>query len=237
MGLSTSAFESLIIASVGDMFFVHQRGIRVAFITFILNAASSLASIICGQITNSLGWIWLFHFLQIFTVIQFILMFLFCPETTYIRDAAYDIDQIQDENFEKLAEKEHRHETVDEISRTNTSTSAPVPKKKTFVQELALYTGIYTNDNVIKMLLGPFVTLLNIGAGWSCICSGLLCAWYVTSGITQAGIFAAPPWNYNASQIGYLSVGPFVGGAIGSILIAATSDPAAKWLTNLNKGT
>jgi len=54
-GFSTSAFESLLIAAVGDMFFVHQRGIRVAFITFILNAASSLAAIICGQVTAGLG--------------------------------------------------------------------------------------------------------------------------------------------------------------------------------------
>jgi len=233
MGLSTSAFESLIIAAVGDMFFVHQRGVRVAFITFILNAASSLASIICGQITNSLGWPWLFHLLQIFTCIQFILMFLFCPETTYIRDHAYDIDQIQDEKFEQLAEKEHRHERTD-LAREDTGTV--IPKKKTFVQELAIYTGIYTQDNVIKMLLGPFVTLLNIGAGWSCICSGLLCAWYVTSGITQAGIFAGPPWFFNASQIGYLSTGPFVGGLIGSAIVAWTSDPIAKWMTKLNKG-
>lgn len=65
-GFSTSAYESLIIASVGDMYFVHQRGLRIAVINFILNAASSLSSIICGQVYQNLGYLWLFHLFQIF---------------------------------------------------------------------------------------------------------------------------------------------------------------------------
>lgn len=83
-GFSTSAYESLIIASVGDLYFVHQRGLRVAIINFLINAASSLASIICGQVFQSLGYLWLFHMFQIFCCLQFVLLFLFCPETTYL---------------------------------------------------------------------------------------------------------------------------------------------------------
>jgi MFS family permease len=239
-GFSTSAFESLIIAAVGDLYFVHQRGIRVAFITFILNASSSLASIICGQVTTGLGWVWLFHLLQIFLVVQLILMFLFCPETTYIRDHSYDIDQVQDENLGQLVEQEHRHDVNKEAKdagpiQSNVSATAPRPKK-TFVQELAVFSGKYTNDNFFILLAGPFVSLLNLGACWSTIASGLLTTWYVTSAIIQAGIFAGPPWGFDAAQIGYLSTGPFVGGAVGSAIIAFTSDPAAKWLTKMNKG-
>jgi MFS family permease len=243
-GFSTSAFESLIVAAVGDIYFVHQRGIRVALITFILNASSSLASIICGQITADLGWPWLFHILQIFVVVQFVLMFLFCPESTYIRDHAYDIDTVQDDKLEQLAETEHRRAGVQKevgsegmnVQHTTSTISTPPPPRKTFVQTLAVFTGKYTNDNLINLVIGPFVTLLNIGACWSTVTSGLLTMWYVTSAIMQAGIFAGPPWNFNAAQIGYLSTGPFVGGAVGSLIMIATSDPLAKWLTKLNKG-
>jgi Major Facilitator Superfamily len=227
----------LIIAAVGDMFFVHQRGLRVAFITFILNAASSLASIIAGQITSQLGWQWLFHILQIFTVVQFVLMFLFCPETTFIRDSRYDIDQVQDEKLEQLVEEEHRHDAGKETGvENNGSNGIPTPTKKTFFQYMAVYTGVYSHENLLKLIFGPFITLLNLGAAWSTVASGLLTAWYVTSAIMQAGIFAGPPWDFDAAQVGYLSTGPFVGGMVGSIIIALTSDPAAKWLTKLNKG-
>ena len=240
-GFSTSAFESLIVAAVGDTFFVHERGLRVAVITFILNSASSLASIICGQITSNLGWSWVFHILQIFVVTQFVLMFFFCPESTYIRDHIYDIDQVQDEKLGQLAETEHRREAgmkgVDEngvtVERTNTR---PIPQKKTFSQTLALFTGTYTTDPLYKLVVGPFVTLLNIGACWSTCTSGLLTMWYVTSAIMQAGIFAGPPWGFDAAQVGYLSTGPFVGGAVGSAIMVFTSDPVAKGLTKMNKG-
>ena len=249
-GFSTSPFESLIIAAIGDMYFVHQRGLRIALINFILNSASSLASIICGQVTAGLGWVWLFHLLQIITCAQWVLMFLFCPETTYNRDHSYDIDTVQEDKLGELVETEQRREQHGEESNISpiekqgsqvTGTSSlprqiNVPKKKSFVQQLSVYNGKFTNDNIFALVVSPFVTLLNVGAAWSTICSGLLTTWYVTSAIIQAGIFFGPPWGFNAAQIGYLSTGPFVGGLVGSAIIAFTTDPAAKWFTRLNKG-
>ncbi|KAH8700959.1 hypothetical protein BGW36DRAFT_425759 [Talaromyces proteolyticus] len=49
-GFSTSAFESPLIAVVGNMYFVHQRGLRIAIINFILDSASSFVSIIYGHV-------------------------------------------------------------------------------------------------------------------------------------------------------------------------------------------
>ena len=141
-------------------------------------------------------------------------------------------------------ETEHRREQKG-VEETMTTTTAPgekpsssgtgsaspprqinVPKKKTFVQQLAVYNGKFTNDNIFLLVASPFVTLLNVGAAWSTICSGLLTTWYVTSAIIQAGIFFGPSWGYNAAQIGYLSTGPFVGGMVGSAIMALTFDPS-----------
>lgn len=158
-GLSTSAFESIIVATVGDIYFVHQRGLRVSFINFVLNSASSLASIICGLVFANLGWLWLFHLYQIFLVIQFVAMFLFCPETTYIRDHIYDTDETGEATGKELAKSEHR-----EVAATR-----DVPPKKTFVQSLAVWTGVYSHDSFFKFLVGPFLTLLNPAACYAVI--------------------------------------------------------------------
>ena len=40
-GFSTSAYESVIIAAIGDLFFVHQRGIRVSAVNFMLAGISN----------------------------------------------------------------------------------------------------------------------------------------------------------------------------------------------------
>ncbi|KAK5193362.1 hypothetical protein LTR99_006914 [Exophiala xenobiotica] len=238
-GFSTSAFESLIVSTVGDMYFVHQRGLRISVINFILNSASSLSSIICGQVFQSLGWLWLFHMFQIFCCLQFALMFLFCPETTYMRDARYetDLSKEQDEKgLTELATIEHSHkEHLGETSQAEQS-SYIVPKKKTFVQELAPWTGVYSRDSIFKYLLGPFLTLLNPAACYAVIASGLLNSWYVGSAIILAGIFAGPPWSFNAAQIGYVGVGPFVGGLIGSLITGFFGDYVIKYLTRRNKG-
>jgi len=228
-GFSTSAFESLIVATVGDIYFVHQRGLRISFINFVLNSASSLASIICGQVFADLGWLWLFHLFQIFLVIQFVAMFLLCPETTYIRDRRYDTDNAKEEKLEELAKMEVQQREVG-VSSGN------IPQKKTFVQSLAVWTGVYSQDSIFKFLLGPFITLLNPAACYAIITSGLLNSWYVGSAIILAGIFAGPPWMYGPSQIGYIGAGPFIGGMIGSIFVGWLSDPVIKWIAKRNNG-
>jgi MFS family permease len=233
-GFSTSAFESLIIATVGDIYFVHQRGLRISVINFVLNSASSLASIICGQVFQSLGWLWLFHLYQIFLVIQFLLMFFFCPETTYIRDSRYDIDTSKKETLEDLVayEKQH-HQNVAEVGSEQSNGHG---KKKTFVQELAVYTGTYSDDSIFKFLIGPFLTLLNPAACYAVIASGLLNSWYVGSAIILAGIFSGPPWNFDAAHIGYIGAGPFLGGLVGSLITAIFSDRVITWMAKRNKG-
>jgi MFS family permease len=59
----SSAFESLVVAMIGDLFFVHQRGGFMTLIQFILGAASNFSAIIVGPIATNLGWRWLFHIL------------------------------------------------------------------------------------------------------------------------------------------------------------------------------
>ena len=59
---------------------------------------------------------------------------------------------------------------------------------------------------------------------------------YVGSAIILSGIFAGPPWSFNAAQIGYLGVGPFVGGLIGSLICGFSGDYVIKFMTKRNKG-
>jgi len=120
-------------------------------------------------------------------------------------------------------------------SRVSSGTGV-VPKKQTYAKSLSLYSGTYSKDNLLKLLIAPFVTLLNIAALYTIVTSGMLQTWYVGTAIVQAQLFSAPPYNLNAAQLGYLAVGPLLGGALGSLFIAVTSDPVAKWATLRNKG-
>jgi hypothetical protein len=163
------------------------------------------------------------------------------PETTYIRDDRYNTDTVADEKYVELA---HLEDAKGEKRNTSTTSgeagdheAVAAPPKKTFVQELAVFTGVYTHDSIFKFLIGPFLTLLNPAGCYAVICSGVLNSWYVGSAIILSGIFSGPPWTFNAAEIGYLGAGPFIGGMIGSIFVAAASDPVIKWMTKRNNGT
>lgn len=236
-GFSTSAYESLIVATVGDLYFVHQRGLRISLINFVLNSASSLASIICGLVFADLGWLWLFHLFQIFCVSHFVALFLFCPETTYLRDTKYETDLVNDDNnMKKLGKEEKVKVQHHEADETMSSATARTPRKKTFAQSLTVFTGIYSRDSIFKYLFGPVITLLNPAACYSVITSGLLNSWYVGSAIILSGIFSEPPWNFGPAQIGSIGAGPFFGGMIGSIIVGWGSDPVVKWMARKNGG-
>ncbi|KAJ4297996.1 hypothetical protein N0V90_005895 [Kalmusia sp. IMI 367209] len=244
-GFSISAFESLVVSIVGDMFFVHQRGVWVTLIQFILGAASNFSAIIVGPIATNLGWRYLFHILIAFTALETVLLILFVPETAYIRDRRYEIDELADDNLSELAAVERRHgaftkekDTNGDMVRVETTTSSPpaLRPKKTFVQELSVFNGTFSDDNLLQLILAPFAVCTNLAILWIVIVTGGLTAFFVAQSYDMAQIFMAPPYLLSAAGVGYLSLGPFIGGLLGAIFLGVTLDPLIKWCAKKNEG-
>ncbi|KAF1996209.1 MFS general substrate transporter [Amniculicola lignicola CBS 123094] len=246
-GGSISAFESLVVSMIGDLWFVHQRGVFMTIIQFILGAASNFSAIIVGPICTNLGWRYLFHILNAFTVLETILVFFFVPETNYIRDHRYDIDELAEDNLAELAAAEKRHGHGDaspdsksatdvvKIETANSSSPAYRPKK-TYVQELAIFSGVYSDDNLLQLFIAPFAVCANLAILWVVIVTGGLTAFFVAQSYDMAQIFMFPPYNLTASGVGYLSLGPFLGGLLASLFLGATLDPLIKWCAKKNGG-
>ncbi|KAL6162615.1 hypothetical protein ACJQWK_11538 [Exserohilum turcicum] len=246
-GGSVTAFESLVVSMIGDLFCVHQRGVFMTLIQFILGAASNFSAIIVGPIATNLGWRYLFHMLIPFVALEVILLFFFVPETNYNRDHRYDIDELSTDNLAELAEAEQKNrmtaerlekEGSDDMVKLETHASAvsAVPKRKTFVQQMAIFTGTYSNDNLLQLCIAPFAVCTNLAVLWMVIITGGLTAFFVAQSYVMAQIFQAPPYLLSPAGVGYLSVGPFLGGLIGSILLGATLDPLIKWCAKKNNG-
>jgi hypothetical protein len=241
----SSAFESLVVSLIGDLFFVHERGIWMTVIQFILGAASNFSAIIVGPICDTLGWRYLFHMLIAFTGLETILLILFVPETAYNRDHRYDIDELADDHLEDLAAAEKRHGLAldgkshsDEIVKveTATSTSPALRPKKTFVQELAVFTGTYSDDNLFQLFIAPFAVCTNLAVLWMVVVTGGLTAFFVAQSYDMAQIFMFPPYNLTAAGVGYLSLGPFIGGLLGAMILGPTLDPLIRWCAKRNGG-
>lgn len=212
-------------------------------------------SIIAGPIAARLGWKYNFYIMFPFVAIQFILLILFVPETSYRRDRIYDIDTNSALDLNALGQFERRaraHELqgsqevppVKEGGEGAPSTSVDTaasglhapPPRKTFVQRMALYTGTYSTDSIFKMVISSVVIMTNIGASWVIFVSGLLVAWYVGISFVSAQLLYAPPYLFDAAGVGYTSVGPLLGGILASVFCSIIMDPMLKMLTRLNNG-
>lgn len=247
-GFSISAYESLIISVIGDLYFVHQRGTYTSGIQFLLGGVSNFASVLTGIVTNNLGWKYLFHLLIAFIGLQIVLLLSFCPETSYIRDHRYETDEIANEDLKDLSEVEHRHLERGERSKeangaplepieTLASTVRSIPRKKTFWQETAIFTGNYSDENLLQLVVAPFAVCLNVAVLWVVVISGTITATYVAQAYVLAQIFSLPPYNLTPSGVGYLSLGPFIGGLVASIFLGLVFDRLIKWFCAKNGGT
>lgn len=181
-GFGTTAFESLSVAVIGDLYFVHERPVRTGAITLTLTCIASLVSIIGGPITANLGWRYLFIIHLPFVVVGAIGIFFFLPETQYIRTSTASVTQQQqagqsselpDESSvgSKIVQAEkiediNSADTKTQAPESNSGSSSPTMRKKRYVQELALFSGTYTDESIIKLLFTPLAVLLNPAVIW-----------------------------------------------------------------------
>lgn len=106
-----------------------------------------------------------------FTALETILLILFVPETAYIRDRRYEIDELTNDNLSELAAVERRHaggekekDSDNDIVRIETRASATPTfrPKKTFLQEMSVFNGTFSDDNLFQLLIAPFAVCSNI---------------------------------------------------------------------------
>lgn len=176
-GFGTTAFESLSIAVIGDIYFVHERPVRTGAITLTLTCVASLVSIIGGPITANLGWRYMFIIHLPFTIVGAIAIFFLLPETQFIRTSGGQKTGVSSASQEehsigsKVAQSEQVEDTVNadakpQFTESNTvTTSQPIPKKS-YMSSLALFSGTYTDENIFKLLFTPLAVLLNPAVIW-----------------------------------------------------------------------
>jgi MFS family permease len=253
-GVGCAPFETLVNAAVGDLYFVHQRGIRMAFTNLAVFGGAFLTPVFVGKITNVLGWWWNFNLVAIFCGLCLPAVFFFCPETAYRRDAKLNTDMVADgdatdpqsasstearasESVEKPLSSTDAASNVENAERGMPAAAAAViPPMKTWKQRLALFDGRKTDESFWKLLLRPFPLLFQPAFAWACLIQGTMIGWTVFIGVILASIFIGPPYWWNEVKTGYTYVGPFVGALIGFALSGILADTSAKFMTRRNNG-
>lgn len=237
-GLGGACFEGIVTPFIGDMYFVHQRGSRIAAYTMSLWTGSMFGLIPTGVITQNLGWRWTFIIAGIFLAVFAVALTLFVPETAYNRAALYDLDVNGDEGIDSLNAKRAVLESESDEAKdiNHTSTVTDYPPRKTWVQRLALYNGRFSPESPIKLILRPWVLLLHLPLFWNMIFTGMSQVFSVGISFLLPQVYGVPPYNLSPAQLGYIGAGPVVGVIIAAAFSALTFDRVATWAARRNNG-
>lgn len=175
-GLGATAFESLSQAAIGDMFYIHERGWRTASVVLTLACMASMVSIISGVITEHLGWQDLFIISLPFNIVGWLATFFLLPEMQFRREFPAEIrrsDIVEGKESAsqiKILHKEKFPSPGEPYGSTNV--------KRSYIQDLRVFSGTYAMDKIFKLLAEIFIHLLNPAVLWILTISAVLVVCY-----------------------------------------------------------
>lgn len=232
-----TAWESLSLAAVGDMFYLHERGWRTALIVCSLACMASMVSLISGVMFENHGYKNLFVAELPFDVVGLLATIFLLPETQYARPAASPRSPDTTQEPQKSAngtEKgwEHQAETV---PAPGSRAQHKVPRRS-YMRTLAPWERTsYTTKTIPHLLSEIFVHLINPAVFWILMVSAVLVSFFVASAYILSQIWSVPPYNLNVAQNGYFWVGAFVGGVL-AVFVGPLCDWSARGLARANRG-
>ncbi|KAJ5627458.1 MFS general substrate transporter [Penicillium herquei] len=233
-GFSTSAYESVVLTIIGDIFFVHQRGLVASIVQFFIGTMTNLSTMIAGVIATHLNWRYCFYFMAMCSGIQLIALFFLVPETSFHRTTGTEANQMDYDTGPKGSGTE----MIEDVSAARTATNIPdsVPPKKTYLEELVVFTGSHSDEPFFRLLIAPIVCCLNLAVMWVILLGGGFAAFCIAPLYVMSQLFSAPPYGLTAEGVGFLNTGPLIGGILATLLLAMVNDPIIGWASRRNRG-
>ncbi|KAL4996826.1 major facilitator superfamily domain-containing protein [Aspergillus recurvatus] len=233
-GVALAPFEALTNAVVDDLFYVHQRGKRMALSNVAVFGAAFLTPVAAAAALP----------LTIFLV----------PETAFRRPNYLDPDlhsrDRTDRGRHAESQKAQDEDNLQEPKPSSTSNGESpldvanqeppmqrsIPPKVSYVQTLKLFNGRKTDEHWWKLLLRPFPLFFHPAVLWACLIQGVIIGWTVFIGVTLAAIFMSGPLWFEEDKTGYMYAGAFIGAMVGLVLSGLLSDFMNNAMIKLNKG-
>ncbi|KAF6809282.1 hypothetical protein CPLU01_15526 [Colletotrichum plurivorum] len=238
-GLGVTAWESLALSGVGDLFFLHERGWRIAAVVGSSACSVSMTSIVSGVLSERLGYKTLFVAALPFNVVGLLVTVLLLPEMQYRRDLGELQPSPQTSSVVAGDGKtpEGKGNSAGEVSEPESigSTLSTHPKN-TKSQMLAPWSGqTYTNKSIMAHIAGIFVHLANPAVLWVLTTSAVINACFVASSYILSQIYSPPPYGLNIEQNGFIWAGALVGGLL-AMPVGSVCDWSAAAMSRWNGG-
>ena len=186
-------------------------------------------------------WRWSYRTMGIFNAFLLLLFILFYEETKYspIIEGVGPTETTDDNNHSRTTSNHDQKKCaleprIQPTSSLNHELNPSIPMKR-WRQRFPLIT--YTPEPIWPHFHRPFEALFTFPAILCCAlqyASGVV--WLTILSTVISLVFPLPPYNFNPAEIGYMSVGPFVGNLIGSFYGGFFGDWSILFFSKRNKG-
>jgi MFS family permease len=187
---------------------------------------NTLGPLICGFIVSNLSWRWHKWIAVMLTALNFVCVVLFVPETRYQRSEKGHEDGVC------VAPSQDKviHADMNSVRRTSDESVLQVPKK-TFVQELSLWSGT-SRTNLFKMFIrcvaraddykalltyySPFPMIVYPAVIYSFLCYSISLVIVVAVNILNPFVLQAPPYSWSPQINGLINIPGLLGNLFGA---------------------
>ena len=254
-GIGMAPYEVLVQCTIGDLYFVHERATRIAVWNLFLLTGISGGALVAGYIIELDGYRWTFGVCAIFFgVLMFGVVFL-VPETTFRRDAVIVVPGTDSDNDNstnskdpekahsshftmKLAHEHDRSQSHGEKDKhlSYSATNVSSEPKHSYIRSLRVFNGRFSYAPIWKVFTRPMVLFFYPAVFWGFLIYGTTLTWIVVFSVVNGVIFVAPPYNFSVSQVGLISLSPFILTLLGEIISGPLNDWICVYLTKKNRG-
>ncbi|KAF5252002.1 hypothetical protein FANTH_2956 [Fusarium anthophilum] len=234
MGFASGVAECLAPLTISDLFFLHERGAAMAIYTTALSAGVGAGIIVAGLITINLDWRYIYWVSVALIGVCTILIILTFPETVYNRQEITEGTHTHIETNRKDKDEDIEKVQFDEVSASGQLSYSPTPKR-TFWQNMSLYSGTHTKESILKLFFRPVVLLTLPPVFWATLVMSVTIGFLVAISSNFAVAFSAT-YGFKPWQAGLCFISCPIGAGVGAFFGGHFSDMVADRLTRKNGG-
>ncbi len=231
-GVGVASNETIMVQVIADMFFLHERGYWMGVYFTMYFSGLFIGPIIAGNMAATVGWRSFFWLCMGLACLNFLLLLFLFPETRFNRSQLSGITNTdRDTSLETNLDAQSSREKCTNVAYERVSNGRPSKNQFRLWQRPSGKYSIIVKDIYIPFLLFAFPIVF-----WAAgTVSSAACVLLVTN-LTESRNFAAPPYNFSTSLIGFTNFAMLFGGIIAICTAGPFSDWVAKRATLRNNG-
>ncbi|KAI0480967.1 MFS transporter-like protein [Xylariaceae sp. FL0804] len=243
-GIASAPLETLVTSTVSDLFFVHQRGLRLSLWGVMLGSGVLIGQIVSGFIIEELGVAGAFGISALIFCLIVPAIYFVVVETTFTqsRDVmtkssspaplSGDVDE-KGEMQSSWTEFDDDDDHHDDKKKAAALANEP---RESYASQLRLFRGRLSAESFWRGVVKPFPLICFPAVLFSTFVYASFFCWLLTIGVLSVSIFAEAPYSLTPAQIGLTNIPLAVAALVFSPISGWMADALPVWMARRNGG-